>query len=96
MTAPELAPRGTFGGVVAVWITAALVAIAIGVFVPSNLRAAWLVVGLGCCLVLAFAIQLFYGRSKGFIDRVAGSLLGALLVMGLISAGFGLAALIPG
>lgn len=96
MSAPELAPRGTFGSVVAVWVVGALAAIAIGVFVPTDWRAAWLTVGLGGCLILAFVIQLVHGRSKGFIDRVAGSILGALLAMGLISAGFGLAVLIPG
>ncbi|MGC5171527.1 hypothetical protein ACPW96_14555 [Micromonospora sp. DT81.3] len=96
MTTPELAPRSMFGGVVAVWVTGGLVAIAIGLFVPPDWRAAWLTVGLGACLLLAFAVQLFTGRSKGFIDRVAASVLGALVVMGVISAGLGLAAIIPG
>ena len=96
MTTPELAPRSMFGGVIAVWVAGALVAIAIGLFVPEQWRAAWLTVGLGACLLLAFVVQLVAGRSKGFIDRVAASILGALLVMGVISAGFGLAALIPG
>ncbi|HWI31534.1 MAG TPA: hypothetical protein VNT50_08575 [Microbacterium sp.] len=96
MTTPELAPRGLFGGVIAVWIAGGLTAIAIGVFVPLEWRAAWLTIGLGACLLLAFVVQLTAGRSKGFIDRVAGSVLGALLVMGIISAGFGLAALFQG
>jgi hypothetical protein len=93
---PELAPRRTFGGVVAVWVIAALVGVSIGIFAPEEWRAAWLAVGLGGCLVLAFAIQLWFGRSQGFTERVAASVLGALLVMGVISLGFGLAAIIPG
>jgi hypothetical protein len=96
MAVPELAPRRTIGGVIAVWIAAALASVAIGIFVPEDWRAAWLLVGLGGALVLAFAVQLWYGRSQQFIERVAASVLGALLVMGVISAGFGLAALIPG
>jgi hypothetical protein len=96
MATPELAPRSMFGGVIAVWVAGALIAIAIGLFVPIDWRAAWLTVGMGACLLLAFAVQLGTGRSKGFIDRVAGSVLGALLVMGVISAGFGLASIIPG
>jgi hypothetical protein len=96
MTTPELAPRSMFGGVIAVWVAGGLIAIAIGLFVPVDWRAAWLTVGLGACLLLAFAVQLATGRSKGFIDRVAASVLGALLVMGVLSAGFGLAAIIPG
>jgi len=53
-------------------------------------------VGLGGCLVAAFAIQLWSGRSQGFTQRVAASVLGAMVVMGIISLGFGLAALVPG
>lgn len=93
---PELAPRRTFGGIIAVWIMAAVAGSAVGIFVAEGSRAAWLTVGLGGCLVLAFAIQLAYGRSQGFIERVAASVLGALLVMGVISLGFGLAAIVPG
>jgi hypothetical protein len=93
---PELAPRRTFGGVVAVWIVAAVIGLAVGVFVPAPWRAAWLIVGLGGCLLLAFGIQLWFGRSQGFTERVAAAVLGSLLVLGVISAGFGLAAIVPG
>jgi CDP-diglyceride synthetase len=96
MSVPELAPRRTVWGVVAVWIAAAVAGVAIGVFVPETWRAPWLTVALGASLVLSFAVQLWYGRSQEFILRVAASVLGALLVMAVISAGFGLAALIPG
>ena len=96
MPAPELAPRRTIGGVIAVWIVAAVAGIVIGVFVPEVWRAAWVGVALGGAIVLAFAVQLAYGRSQQFIERVAASSLGALLVLGVIIAGFGLAALIPG
>ncbi len=80
----------------AVWVAAALMGIAIGLFAPADLRAAWLVLGLGAALALAFAVQLAYGRSQGYIQRVAISILGALLVMGVISLGFGLASIVPG
>ena len=92
---PELAPRRTLGGIVAVWVAAAVIGVAIGVFVGDEARAAWLAVGLGGCLVLAFAIQLWSGRSQGFTQRVAASILGALLVLGILSLGFGLAAIVP-
>ncbi|AZS37612.1 hypothetical protein CVS47_02252 [Microbacterium lemovicicum] len=93
---PELAPRRTFGGVVAVWGVAAVVGVAIGAFVPAEWRAAWLIVSLGGCLLLSFGVQLWFGRSQGFTERVAAGVLGALLVLGVISAGFGLAAVVPG
>lgn len=95
MATPELAPRGTIGGIVAVWIAATVAGVAIGIFVPVDWRAAWLVLALAGSLILSFAVQLWYGRSQRFIQRVAAGVLGALLVLGVISAGFGLASLVP-
>jgi hypothetical protein len=96
VTTPDLAPRRTFGGVIAVWVFAALLGVVIGIFASEAWRAAWLTVGLGACLVLAFTVQLWFGRSQGFTQRVAASVLGALLAMGVISLGFGLASIVPG
>ncbi|MFT4136483.1 hypothetical protein [Microbacterium sp.] len=93
MSVPELAPRRTFGGVVAVWIAAAVLAVAIGIIAPPDWRAAWMAVGLGGCLFLSFVVQLSYGVVAGFIERVAAGILGALLVMGFIGVGFGLSTL---
>lgn len=94
VSAPELAPRSPLGGIIAVWVVAAVAAIAIGVFVPVDWQAAWLIVGLGGIVILSFVVQLPSGRSKGYISRVATSMVGALLLMGLVSAGFGLAAIL--
>ncbi|WP_337006945.1 MULTISPECIES: hypothetical protein [unclassified Microbacterium] len=95
MTDPALAPRNAFAGVVGVWVTAFLATVAIGIFVPEEWRIPWLLVGFGGAILLSFAVQLWYGRTQGFIFRVAGSVMGALLLMGLVSIGFALAALIP-
>ncbi|PZU38958.1 MAG: hypothetical protein DI573_08445 [Microbacterium sp.] len=95
MTVPELAPRPTFAGIVAVWVVALVAGVAIAVFVPFEVRAVWFALALAGSLILAFAIQLVYGRSVGFIERVGASILGALLVLGLVSAAVGLAAIIP-
>jgi len=96
VSAPEVAPRSTLGGVLAVWIIAAVIAIAIGVIAPPEWRSAWMPVGLGFALISAFAIQLGHGRSQGFIERMAASVLGAMLVMGFIGVGFGLSTLFAG
>ncbi|MFG6504418.1 hypothetical protein [Microbacterium sp. P05] len=95
MAVPELVPRRTVGGVIAVWVVAALLGIAIAVFVPGDGQAQWLIVGLGGCIVLSFIVQLGYGRSQQFVERVAASVLGSLVVLGVISAGIGLAAILP-
>ena len=93
MTVPELAPRRTLGGLIAVWLVAAVIGVAVGIFVGPDWRAAWLTVGMGICVILAFGIQLWTGRSQGFTERVAASALGALFVLGVISLGFGLASI---
>ena len=93
MSTPDLAPRRTFGGIVAVWVLAAVAGVAIGLFVPADWRAQWISVALGGCIIAAFAVQLWYGRSQAFIQRMALSSLGALVVLGVITAGFALAEL---
>ncbi len=95
MSEPALAPRNAFVGVIVVWVVAFLATIAVGLFVSQDWRVQWLLVAFGAVVLLSFAVQLWYGRTQGFIFRVAGSVIGALLLMGVISVGFGLAALIP-
>ncbi|MBT8799058.1 hypothetical protein [Microbacterium flavum] len=96
MTLPALAPRSGLVGVVVVWVAAAVIATVIGLAAPSEWRAAWMPVGLAGCLLLAFGIQLASGHAAGFLRRVAASVLGALVVMGLIGVGLGLASLFAG
>lgn len=93
MSEPALAPRNAFHGVVAVWIVALLTSIALGIFVAEDLRVGWLLISFGGIVLLSFAVQLWYARPQGFIVRVAGSVVGSLMLMGLVSVGFGLAAL---
>lgn len=93
MTQPALAPRSAFTGVVAVWVVALIGAVVIGILVGEEWRIPWMLVAFGGAVLLSFAVQLGYGRTEGFIFRVAGSVIGALLLMGVISVGFGLAAL---
>lgn len=95
MSEPALAPRNAFVGVVAVWVIAFVTSIVLGIFVAEEWRVSWMLVAFGAVILISFAIQLWYGRTQGFIFRVAGSVTGALLLMGMISIGFGLAALIP-
>ncbi|WP_040166251.1 hypothetical protein [Microbacterium gorillae] len=93
MSAPQLAPRSPFPAIIAVWGLGAVIAVVVGIFAPVAVQAVWLCVGLGVCLIAAFAVQVLSGRAQGFIFRVSASVLGAFIVMGLVSAGFGLALL---
>ncbi len=80
-------------GVIVVWVIAAVIAVAVGILAPPDWRAAWMGVGMGLIVPIAFAVHLWSGRSQGFIQRMALSVLGSLLVMGLIGVGLGLATL---
>ena len=93
MTLPGIAPRSGLGGIIAVWIAAAVIAIAIGIFAPPEWRGAWMSIGLAASIVLSFVVQLVRGHSEGFLRRVAASALGAFVIVGLIGLGLGLASL---
>ena len=93
MADPVLVPRNPFVGLVLTWAAAAVGAVLIGLFAPRALLMAWYLVGFGICILLSFAVQLFRGETRGYILRVSAGSLGALLVMGIVSAGFGIAAL---
>ncbi|CAH0192864.1 MULTISPECIES: hypothetical protein [unclassified Microbacterium] len=95
MSEPALAPRNALGGVMIVWAVALVAAVVIGLAVPEEWRVTWLLIGFGGSILLSFAMQLWYGQTTGFIFRVAASTIGALVLLGVVSAGFGLAALIP-
>lgn len=96
MTAPELVPRRPIGGIVGVWIATALAGVAIVLFVPLHWQSSWITITLGCALVAAFVVQLGYGRAQRFIRRTAITVLGSLLILGLISAIAALVVLLRG
>ncbi len=90
---PELAPRSGVRGILAAWLIAAAIALAVGVTVPGGAQPAWMAVGMGFVVIASFAIQLAGGHPHGFIERTAASVVGGLCVMGLIGVGLGLASL---
>lgn len=86
--------RGTLTGIVAVWVVAALICGAVALAAPPAARASWLLVGLGGCLVVAFAVQLGYATPHRFIARMGASMVGALVVFALAGGAMGVAALV--
>lgn len=95
MSSSSLAPRSPLWGVVAVWLVALAGGLAIAVAVPVDWRAPWFALALGGALVLSFAVQLAYGRPLGFIARVGAGVVGAALVLGLVSFVVGAAIVFP-
>jgi len=86
MSAPELVPRRPLGGIVGVWIGTAVAGLAVVFFVPAAWQIAWVTVVLGLAFVAAFVVQLAYGRPQRFIQRIALTVVGSLLILGLITA----------
>lgn len=86
MTASELVPRRPIGGIVGVWAATAVAGAGIAIFVPPAWQAAWTTLTLGMAFIAAFAVQLWYGRPQRFIQRTAVTVLGSLIVLGVITA----------
>ncbi len=89
----SLPPAPAYRSVIWVWAVAGVVALVIGVFAPPEWRAAWMPVGLGGCVLIAFVVQLRRADPVGFLVRLAASCVGAFAVMSLIGIGFGLSTL---
>ncbi len=94
MTAPELVPHRPMRPIVGVWIATVLAGIVIVLFVPRGWQGTWTTIALGFALVAAFAVQLWYGIASDFIRRTATTVLGSLLILGIISAVSALVALL--
>ncbi|UNK71774.1 hypothetical protein [Microbacterium sp. H1-D42] len=88
-----LAPRNATHGVIAVWAVSLVAALVLGFTLPAEVRTGWILIAFGGIVLLSFAVQLSYARPQGFIARVSASVGGALLLMGLVSAAFGISAL---
>ncbi|MGF3056879.1 hypothetical protein [Microbacterium sp. YY-01] len=96
MSQPDTAPRISLVAPIAVWALGAIAAILVGIFVPTSTQPLWAIVALGLCVLIGFAVQMFIGTAQGFIVRVAATLLGTLVAMGIVSAIFALIVLVSG
>jgi hypothetical protein len=87
MTAPaELSLSTKWGSVVVVWVLAALCGVVIGLFSPVREYADWLALSLGGCIFAAMCVQLATQEKRGFVNRLAGSTGGAVIVLGIAAA----------
>jgi hypothetical protein len=83
MTTEDLSPATRWSSIVVVWAAAALGAIAIGIFSPPSEYAAWLGLTLAGCTIGALCIQLATQEKRGFVDRLAASIVGASVVLAI-------------
>jgi hypothetical protein len=83
MTTEDLSPATRWSSIVVVWAAAALGSVAIGIFSPPSEYAAWLGLTLAGCTIGALCIQLATQEKRGFVDRLAASIVGASLVLAI-------------
>jgi hypothetical protein len=92
-TTENLSPATRWSSIIVVWVAAALGAIAIGIFSPTPEYAAWLGLTLAGCTTGALCIQLATQEKRGFVDRLAASIVGASIVLAIAIGILSLAAL---
>lgn len=69
--------------VVPVWLLTLLGVVAVGVLVPAADYLVFLPVLLGLAMLVTFGAQMLEPVRKGYVDRVAASLTGAVVILGL-------------
>ena len=66
------------------WAVAAIIGTLVTILVPNEDRFAWLVFAIGASTLVTFGLQLGTAQREGFITRVAFSVAGSVLVIGVI------------
>lgn len=94
MSEPERVPHRPLGSVVAVWIGTVVAGAAVVLLTPAAGQATWLAVTLAAAVVAGFVVQLRYGGAPRFLARMALTAIGALVLLGAISATAALADLL--
>lgn len=84
MTTPTPLTAGKrWTSIVAIWVAAALCALAIALFVEPGNDAAWLSLSLGGCVIGSLCAQLATQEKRGFVSRLVISIMGAIVVLAL-------------
>ena len=90
---PPLSRGAAAASVAAVWAVALMLGVLISVISARDQYAAWLSLALGVCVIASFAAQLATQQKNGFVNRLAATLTGAFLILGVIGAILGLTTL---
>lgn len=83
MTDDPLRKSAAKGTVSAVWAFALVAAVLIGILVHPAHAGEWLSLALAASVMLALAIQLATREKRGFVIRLASSVSGALVILGV-------------
>jgi Domain of unknown function DUF. len=90
VTTAELAPAKRWSSIAVIWAMALAASVLIGVFALERTYTAWFAIAMAGCTIAALCIQLATRQKHGFIDRLAVSVGGAFVVLGIASGVFAL------
>jgi len=76
-----------------IWVVAVVLGILIGVLSRPAGYASWLSLALAVCALLGFVAQLATQQKDGFVNRLAATLTGSFVILGVIG---GILALVSG
>ncbi|WP_348788555.1 hypothetical protein [Leifsonia sp. NPDC080035] len=91
--AAPLSRGAVYGSVGAVWVIALVLGVLIGTLSHPAQYASWLSLALGVCVIASFGAQLATQQKDGFVNRLAATLTGTLVILGVIGAILGLTTL---
>lgn len=74
------------GRLVAAWVIALAMSLAVAIWVPPESRASWTVLAIGLAALVTFALQLGTAEKVGFITRVSMSVAGCVVIIGTVDA----------
>lgn len=82
----EPSPRTRWETIIAVWVAAVVAAVLIGIFSAPVQYSAWIALALAGCTIATLVIQLAMAEKRGFVNRLAISLVGSVAVLGVATA----------
>lgn len=81
-----LVQQGQMPRLIAVWVLAAVLALGVLLFAPSEQRAEWIACAIGAIVLVSFVLQLGTGLRERFITRLSFSVVGGAVVIGAAHA----------
>lgn len=88
---PEPLPRAAIAwSVGAVWALAIVLGALIALLSHPRQYASWLSLALGVCVIASFGAQLATQQKEGFVNRLATTLTGSFVILGVLGAILGL------
>ncbi|WP_223691596.1 hypothetical protein [Leifsonia poae] len=80
---PGLSRAARYGSVAAIWVLALVLAIVIAAVSERAQDASWISLALAACVIVGLIAQLATQRKEGFVNRLAASVSGAFVILGV-------------